>query len=83
MILERESCWKMAIMPKVYSDEFKRDAVAIVEFRLAQKQVYKESCVSKTGLDPQSWTRCRLGYAESFRVLCRFWAGIGSLLRVP
>lgn len=39
----------------VYSDEFKRDAVALVESGIAQKQVVKDLGVSKTTL--QAWVR--------------------------
>ncbi len=45
----------MAIVPKIYTDEFKRDAVALVESGLAQKQVCKDLGVSKTAL--QAWVR--------------------------
>lgn len=40
-------------MPKIYSDEFKRDAVALVETGISQTQVSKDLGVSKTVL--QTW----------------------------
>lgn len=42
-------------MPKIYSDEFKRDAVALVESGISQSQVSKDLGVSKTAL--QTWVR--------------------------
>lgn len=43
-------------MPKItYSDEFKRDAVALVESGIPHKQVVKDLGVAKTTL--QSWVR--------------------------
>lgn len=38
-----------------YSDEFKRDAVALVESGIAQNQVVRDLGISKTAL--QSWVR--------------------------
>ena len=38
-----------------YSDEFKRDAVALVESGVAQNQVVRDLGISKTAL--QSWVR--------------------------
>lgn len=40
-------------MPSKYSDEFKRDAVSLVESGIALKQVAKDLGVSRSGL--QSW----------------------------
>lgn len=45
----------MAIVPKIYSDEFKRDAVALVAAGSSQKQVCKDLGISKTAL--QTWVR--------------------------
>jgi len=46
----------MATMPKItYTDEFKRDAVALVESGIPQKQVVKDLGVAKTTL--QAWLR--------------------------
>lgn len=42
-------------MPRIYSDEFKRDAVALVESGIAVKQVARDLGVSRSGL--QSWVR--------------------------
>lgn len=42
-------------MPRIYSDEFKRDAVALVESGIALKQVANDLGVSRSGL--QSWVR--------------------------
>ena len=43
-------------MPKItYTDEFKRDAVALVESGIPQKQVVKDLGVAKTAL--QAWLR--------------------------
>ena len=43
-------------MPKnVYTDEFKRDAVALVESGIPQKQVCQDLGISRTAL--QSWLR--------------------------
>lgn len=43
-------------MPKIaYTDEFKRDAVALVESGIPQKQVVKDLGVAKTTL--QAWLR--------------------------
>ena len=43
-------------MPKItYTDEFKRDAVALVESGISQKQVVKDLGVAKTTL--QAWVR--------------------------
>lgn len=42
-------------MPIKFSDEFKRDAVALVESGISQKQVVKDLGISKTAL--QSWVR--------------------------
>lgn len=40
----------MAVMPIKYTDEFKRDAVALVESGIAQKVVCKDLGISKTAL---------------------------------
>tara|TARA_B100000678_G_scaffold106363_4_gene89179 strand:- start:306 stop:605 length:300 start_codon:yes stop_codon:yes gene_type:complete len=45
----------MAIMPVKFTDEFKRDAVALVESGIAQKTVCKDLGISKTAL--QTWVR--------------------------
>lgn len=46
----------MNTMPRnYYSDEFKRDAVALVESGIAQNQVVRDLGISKTAL--QSWVR--------------------------
>lgn len=45
----------MAIVPKIYTDEFKRDAVAMVAAGASQKTVCKDLGISKTAL--QSWVR--------------------------
>lgn len=45
----------MAIVPRIYSDEFKRDAVALVNSGLSQKQVCRDLGVSKTAL--QTWVK--------------------------
>lgn len=42
-------------MPKIYSDEFKRDAVAMVASGISQKQVCRDLGISKTAL--QKWVR--------------------------
>lgn len=42
-------------MPIKYTDEFKRDAVALVESGIAQKVVCKDLGISKTAL--QTWVR--------------------------
>ncbi|GAA0199395.1 transposase [Glutamicibacter creatinolyticus] len=42
-------------MPKLYSDEFKHDAVALLETGISQPQVSKDLGVSKTAL--QTWAR--------------------------
>ena len=38
-------------MPSIYSDEFKRDAVALVESGIAQHQVVRDLGISKTALN--------------------------------
>lgn len=40
----------MAIVPRIYSDEFKRDAVALVESGISQRQVCKDLGISKSAL---------------------------------
>lgn len=45
----------MAIVPRMYSDEFKRDAVALVNSGLSQKQVCRDLGVSKSAL--QTWVK--------------------------
>ena len=45
----------MAIVPKIYSDEFKRDAVAMVAAGSSQKKVCRDLGISKTAL--QTWVR--------------------------
>lgn len=45
----------MAIVPKKYSDEFKRDAVAMVAAGSSQKKVCRDLGISKTAL--QTWVR--------------------------
>lgn len=45
----------MAIVPKIYSDEFKKDAVAMVAAGSSQKTVCKDLGISKTAL--QTWVR--------------------------
>lgn len=40
----------MAAMPTKYSDEFKRDAVALVDSGITQKQVCKDLGISKSAL---------------------------------
>ena len=42
-------------MPSIYSDEFKRDAVALVESGIAQHQVVRDLGISKTALS--NWVR--------------------------
>ena len=42
-------------MPKIYSDEFKRDAVAMVAAGSSQKKVCRDLGISKTAL--QTWVR--------------------------
>lgn len=42
-------------MPKIYSDEFKRDAVAMVAAGSSQRQVCRDLGISKTAL--QTWIR--------------------------
>ena len=42
-------------MPRIYSDGFKRDAVALVNSGLSQKQVCKVLGVSKSAL--QTWVK--------------------------
>ena len=42
-------------MPSIYSDEFKRDAVALVESGIAQHQVVRDLGISKTALS--NWGR--------------------------
>ena len=47
---------RMAVMPKItYTDEFKRDAVALVDSGVSQKQVARDLGVAKTTL--QAWVR--------------------------
>lgn len=46
---------RMAIVPKKFSDEFKRDAVALVESGTPQRQVCRDLGISKTAL--QVWVR--------------------------
>ena len=45
----------MAIVPKIYSDEFKRDAVAMVAAGSSQRAVCRDQGISKTPL--QTWVR--------------------------
>lgn len=45
----------MAIVPKIYNDEFKRNAVAMVASGSSQKQVCRDLGISKTAL--QTWVR--------------------------
>jgi len=45
----------MAGMPIKFSDEFKRDAVALVESGISQKQVVRDLGISKSAL--QAWVR--------------------------
>lgn len=45
----------MAIVPRMYSDEFKRAAVALVNSGLSQKQVCRDLGVSKSAL--QTWVK--------------------------
>ena len=45
----------MAIVPVKFTDEFKRDAVALVDSGIAQKQVCKDLGISKSAL--QAWVR--------------------------
>lgn len=45
----------MAIVSRSYSDEFERDAVALVNLGLSQKQVCKDLEVSKSAL--QTWVK--------------------------
>lgn len=40
----------MAVMPTKYSEEFKRDAVGLVESGISQKQVCRDLGVSKSAL---------------------------------
>lgn len=42
-------------MPKIFTEEFKKDAVALVESGISQKQVAADLGVSKTAL--QTWVR--------------------------
>lgn len=42
-------------MPNIYSDEFKRDAVALVESGIRQHQVVRDLGISKTALS--NWVR--------------------------
>lgn len=42
-------------MPRIYSDEFKRDAVALVNSGLLQKRVCRDLGVSKSAL--QTWVK--------------------------
>lgn len=42
-------------MPRIFTDEFKKDAVALVESGISQKQVATDLGVSKTAL--QTWVR--------------------------
>ena len=50
MIPERDCAGRMAVMPRIYSDEFKRDAVAMVAAGSSQKKVCQDLGVSKTAL---------------------------------
>lgn len=45
----------MASVPKIYSDEFERDAVAMVAADSSQEKVYRDLVISKTAL--QTWVR--------------------------
>lgn len=45
----------MAIVPKKFSDEFKRDAAAMVASGMSQKAVCRDLGISKTAL--QTWVR--------------------------
>jgi len=45
----------MAVMPIKFSDEFKRDAVALVESGISQRQVVRDLGISKSAL--QAWVR--------------------------
>lgn len=45
----------MAIVPKIYSDEFKRDAVALVNSGMTQRQVCEDMGVSRSAL--QLWVQ--------------------------
>lgn len=45
----------MAIVPRIFSDEFKRDAVALVESGMSQRQVCKDLGISKSAL--MVWVR--------------------------
>lgn len=42
-------------MPRIFTDEFKKEAVALVESGMSQKQVAADLGVSKTAL--QTWVR--------------------------
>lgn len=42
-------------MPRIFTEEFKKDAVALVESGISQKQVSADLGVSKTAL--QTWVR--------------------------
>ncbi|MGP5588534.1 transposase, partial [Glutamicibacter ardleyensis] len=42
-------------MPRIFTEEFKKDAVALVESGMSQKQVAADLGVSKTAL--QTWVR--------------------------
>lgn len=42
-------------MPRIFTEEFKKDAVALVESGISQKQVAADLGVSKTAL--QTWVR--------------------------
>jgi len=42
-------------MPRIFTDEFKKDAVSLVESGMSQKQVAADLGVSKTAL--QTWVR--------------------------
>src|SRR5699024_981989 len=46
---------RMLTMPKKYSDEFKRDAVAMVNSGMAQHQVCKDMGISRSSL--QNWVQ--------------------------
>lgn len=42
-------------MPKIYSDEFKRDAVALVNSGMSQRQVCEDMGISRSSL--QNWVQ--------------------------
>lgn len=48
-------CGKMLILPRKFSDEFKADAVGLVESGISQKQVCADLGISKSAL--QAWVR--------------------------